>query len=466
MGSEWNQFQFEDAPLQILDGDRGKNYPNRKEFTSSGHCIFLNTGNVTREGFNFSELEFISEERDQLLRKGKLQRQDVVLTTRGTIGNVAYFSNHIPYEHIRINSGMVILRADQKQLDPRFLYLFLRSRLFTAQVEALRTGSAQPQLPIRDIKKVIIVLPDLTNQQAIAHILGSLDDKIELNRQMNATLESMAQALFKSWFVDFDPVIDKALAEGNPIPDPLQKRADVRRALDDKRKALPEHIQNQFPSRFIFTGEVGWIPEGWKILELENTTSVIIDHRGKTPQKLGTDWAESGFPAVSAKNIKNGKLVRRDTIRFTDSELYERWMPQELKKGDMLMTSEAPLGEKLYLAKQVKWVLSQRLFGLRANGEISGVYLYHWLNTATAKTDIEGRASGTTVQGIKQSELRKVKVLVPSKDCITSFSEASDSLMKKRSENEENTEELIKLRDTLLPKLISGQIRIPDASNL
>ena len=174
---------------------------------------------MTKDGFKFSSTEFISSERDQLLRKGKLQREDVVLTTRGTVGNVAYYDSSIPFDHIRSNSGMVILRSDDTKILPRYLYLFLRSKLFEDQVIALQSGSAQPQLPIRDIKRVEIKVPSVTEQKTIAHILGTLDDKIELNRQMNETLEAMAQALFKSWFVDFDPVIDNALAAGNAIPD-------------------------------------------------------------------------------------------------------------------------------------------------------------------------------------------------------------------------------------------------------
>jgi type I restriction enzyme S subunit len=130
-------------------------------------------------GFNFSELNCISQERDALLRKGKLRRYDTVLTTRGTVGNVAYYGDAIPFEHVRINSGMVILRPDIVVLNPLYLSLFLRSRIFEAQVESLSTGSAQPQLPIRDIKRVEITIPPLAIQYSIAHILGTLDDKIE-----------------------------------------------------------------------------------------------------------------------------------------------------------------------------------------------------------------------------------------------------------------------------------------------
>ena len=213
--SAWRTVPLVEAPVEIIDGDRGKNYPKQREFLESGHCLFLNAGNVTIDGFNFSSCAFISPDRDQRLRKGKLARHDVVLTTRGTIGNSAYYDESVPYEQIRINSGMVILRALKPSLNPRYFYLVIRSGLFLAQVQALRTGSAQPQLPIRDIKKINIPLPPLPEQRAIAHVLGTLDDKIELNRCMNETLEEMARALFKSWFVDFLPVRAKMAAKQN-----------------------------------------------------------------------------------------------------------------------------------------------------------------------------------------------------------------------------------------------------------
>ena len=142
-----------EAPVEIIDGDRGKNYPKQQEFLESGHCLFLNAGNVTSNGFDFSSSVFITSEKDQRLRKGKLSRGDVVLTTRGTVGNSAYFNQSVPYDHIRINSGMVILRAEDYALNPLYLYFFIRSKLFLSQVAALRTGSAQPQLPIREYQQ-------------------------------------------------------------------------------------------------------------------------------------------------------------------------------------------------------------------------------------------------------------------------------------------------------------------------
>lgn len=115
---KWPLVKFADAPLDIIDGDRGKNYPKQNEFHHEGFCLFLNTGNVTSNGFDFNSCQFITEDKDNVLRKGKLARNDIVMTTRGTIGNVAYFHNGVEFEHIRLNSGMVILRVDQDELYP------------------------------------------------------------------------------------------------------------------------------------------------------------------------------------------------------------------------------------------------------------------------------------------------------------------------------------------------------------
>ncbi|QBR34902.1 restriction endonuclease subunit S [Leisingera sp. NJS201] len=194
-----------ELPLEIIDGDRGANYPKTNEFSARGHCLFLNAGNVSASGFSFSDTAFISEEKDQLLRKGKAQRDDVILTTRGTVGNLALYDESVPYEHVRINSGMVLMRPDKIALDPEFLYYALRSPAFSRQVASLQTGSAQPQLPIRDINHLRIPFPDLSNQKEVSKRVKLIFDKIELNRRMNETLEEMARALFRDWFVDFGP---------------------------------------------------------------------------------------------------------------------------------------------------------------------------------------------------------------------------------------------------------------------
>lgn len=150
-GSAWREVNLANAPVEILDGDRGKNYPKKNEFSDNGYCLFLNTKNVTSSGFNFSELNFITEEKDCLLRKGKLERNDIVLTTRGTVGNVAFYNEGVDFENIRINSGMVIIRP--AGLHPVFNYQLFK--FLTLDLSEFISGSAQPQLPIRDLKQVI-----------------------------------------------------------------------------------------------------------------------------------------------------------------------------------------------------------------------------------------------------------------------------------------------------------------------
>jgi len=109
--SEWKEYKLENLDIEIIDGDRGVNYPKQEEFFENEYCLFLNTGNVTQEGFNFNSCSFITKQKDDVLRKGKLKRKDVIITTRGTIGNATYYSDSIPFNQIRINSGMIILRA-------------------------------------------------------------------------------------------------------------------------------------------------------------------------------------------------------------------------------------------------------------------------------------------------------------------------------------------------------------------
>jgi type I restriction enzyme S subunit len=172
-----------DADVQIIDGDRGKNYPN--EFTDNGYCLFLSTKNVTSTGFSFDDKQFITKERDELLRKGKLMRNDVVLTTRGTVGNVALYDNSIPFSHIRINSGMVILRSNPQSVHPVYLYYVMKSEIIKRQIIQMQTGSAQPQFPISHMVNLEIPMPSLAEQLAIVAVLSCLDNKITNNKKIN-----------------------------------------------------------------------------------------------------------------------------------------------------------------------------------------------------------------------------------------------------------------------------------------
>lgn len=154
--------------------------------------------------------------------------------------------------------------------------------------------------------------------------------------------------------------------------------------------------------------------KNWKTAELDQVIDLIIDHRGLTPLKLGGDWGSSGYRALSAKNIKTGEIVQDGPVRFIDTNLYKKWMPVEIERGDILLTSEGPLGEYFLWDSDEKIVLSQRLFGIRTNKKIlDPKFFYYLLGTPFYRGELFGRATGTTVEGIRQSELLKTKVIYP-----------------------------------------------------
>lgn len=158
----------------IIDGDRGKQYPKQEDFFESGYCLFLSAKNVTSDGFSFEECIFITEEKDEALRKGKLKRGDLVLTTRGTIGNMAFYDNSVPFENIRINSGMVILRLNREILSEVFFNTQFKMQLQLIK-EKIASGSAQPQLPISTMNKIKLMIAPLDIQNQFADFVAQVD---------------------------------------------------------------------------------------------------------------------------------------------------------------------------------------------------------------------------------------------------------------------------------------------------
>lgn len=152
-------------------------------------------------------------------------------------------------------------------------------------------------------------------------------------------------------------------------------------------------------------------------LTLGECLSTIIDHRGLTPKKLGGDWSDTGYRAISAKHIKSGNLVQQTTMNHVCKEMYRRWMPEEVERGSIFITSEAPFGEVLYWDSDEKVVLSQRTFGLKTDPAIcDSRYLYYWMTGPLFQDELRGRATGTTVTGLRQPELLKCSVRLPSLD--------------------------------------------------
>jgi len=184
---------------EIIDGDRGKNYPKQEEFLEEGYCLFLNAKNVTNNGFDFSNCMYISREKDNALRNGKLQRGDIVLTTRGTIGNLAFFTENIPFENIRINSGMVILRIDKKRMSEIFFIEQFKMQLDSIK-RRIASGSAQPQLPISTMNNIKILVPNINLQTQFADFVTQVDKQKSLTKQSLEKLETLKKSLMQEYF--------------------------------------------------------------------------------------------------------------------------------------------------------------------------------------------------------------------------------------------------------------------------
>lgn len=189
-----NSCQFPVQPMtdicDIIDGDRGKNYPKSEEILDDGYCLFLNAKNVTQKVFDFESCNFITREKDDALRNGKLLRGDVVLTTRGTVGNLAFYSKNVPYDNIRINSGMVILRMNRSILNEIYFIELFKMKLSDIK-EKIASGSAQPQLPISTMNKIVLMIPPLELQNQFASFVKEIDKSRLLNNHSLLLLKSI-----------------------------------------------------------------------------------------------------------------------------------------------------------------------------------------------------------------------------------------------------------------------------------
>lgn len=197
---EWGKASMGSSLFKIIDGDRGNNYPKTSEFLADGYCLFLNAKNVTKGGFVFNECQFITKEKDKQLRKGNLFRNDFVITTRGTIGNIAYFNKDVVYQNIRINSGMVIFRIVSEEINHYYLYSALKLIFEERNITKYITGTAQPQLPIRTINQIQIPLPPLEEQIQIAALFQSIETAIEQVKGQETNLLKLKNKLLDDLF--------------------------------------------------------------------------------------------------------------------------------------------------------------------------------------------------------------------------------------------------------------------------
>ena len=463
MSADWPKVRLEDITSILGDGLHGT-----PKYEEDGEYFFINGNNLSNGRIVFDEKTKRASREEFLKYKKELNERTVLVSINGTLGNVAFYNG----EKVFLGKSACYFNIVD-DIDKKFVRYVISSKLFQDYIITYATGTTIKNVSLKSMRDFTFRLPPIKEQKRISKVLGDLDDKIALNHQINQTLESMAQAIFKSWFVDFDPVKAKiaALESGEDaegvtcaamraISGKTDDELDKMEGRQPEEYAQLKSTAGLFPSA-MQDSELGNVPEGWGVRTIDEVTSIIIDHRGKTPTKLGGAWAPEGIPAISAKNIKAGRIVKRETIKFIDSKLYNNWMKDKLSFGDILLTSEAPLGEMLYLASNVDLCLSQRVFGLRANFNCCfPIYLYFWLNSSVAKEKLHSRTTGSTVGGIRQSELRKVEVLIPPLIIQEKIAKLLENCMIKINQNEDESLTLATIRDTLLPKLLSGELSV------
>ena len=418
MGSEWQKTTIGDV-AQVIGGGT----PSSKTPEYWGEDIpWITPKDLSSHYFRYIERgeRSISKLGLQKSSARKLPKNTVLVTSRAPIGYVAIAKNEVT-----TNQGFksLILNDDQS---PDFFYYLIRH--IVPKLEAHSSGSTFKEISGSVMKQIQVVIPPLPEQKAIAHILGTLDDKIELNRRMNATLEGMAKALFKSWFVDFDPVIDNALAAGNPIPDELAPRTEVR------RQALANGTANReaakpFPAAFQQTESMGWIPEGWEAAKLSDLLEVKY---GKDHKKL----SEGSIPVYGSGGL----------MRYADKSLYSG--------ESVLIPRKGTLSNILYLNEEF-WTVDTMFYTIPKHEHSPKYAFYHLKGLDFASMNV-----GSAVPSMTTKVLNELPIVMPDDISLKYFDEILATYFDKSEANNKQSQALTKIRDTLLPKLISGELAV------
>jgi type I restriction enzyme S subunit len=452
----------------ITDGAHAK-----VERQESG-VLYLTSKNFNVGSLKLDKIDYISEQdfsrlfTDTKISQRKLRDGDVLTGIIGTFGNAYRYTKD---DHFGISSSVAILRPDQKVLDPDFLYYVLTSQIFKATVEAYKGGSVQGYTNIATLKVLPIPLPDILIQKNIISQLKVLDDKIQLNRQANQTLEKMAQALFKSWFVDFDPVIDNALEADNPIPDELQERAERRKQQLAKpnHKLLPEDIRQLFSNEFELTEEMGWVPKGWEVSNIASETDFKNGYAFKSKDLLKSE--ENTLPVFKMGHIhRGGGFKAEGTKSYFPSNKVDKVLSEYLaKKGDLLMSmtdmksNMVILGNTALMPVSDTYLVNQRVGRLRASDKsnLNYPYLYYFTNHPPVVEELRSRANSGVQVNLTTASIKETPILVPDINVHSEFDKQVKPFLEKTFENDASSKSLAQLRDTLLPKLISGELRLP-----
>ena len=398
----------------------------------------LNNGFVFETGRRLSKKGFESAGKSAtLFAPGTL-----AISKSGTIGRVG-----ILQDYMCGNRAVINIKPNQT-CDARFIFYTLLHR--RPEIETLAEGSVQKNLYVSTLGNLKIELPPFESQKSIACLLGSLDDRIALLRETNATLEAIGQALFKSWFVDFDPV--RARMEGRP-PE----------GMDEATAALfPDGLEES---------EIGLVPRGWQVTKLKDWLSVL--ETGRRP-KGGVSGILDGVPSIGAESIFRIGQFDYSKTKYVSDDFFTKMSSGALESHDVLLYKDG--GKPGVFLPRVsmfgdgfpfeKCGINEHVFRIRLKAPFNQPFLYFWLWSDAVMHELKHRGGKAAIPGINQSDVKDQKISVPSKAVLSRFGELVAPMVSKIFNNSKSCQTLATLRDTLLPRLISGQLRLPEAEAL
>jgi type I restriction enzyme S subunit len=451
MGSETTRYSFAELLSNVVD-NRGKTCPVSEEGLPliATNCVKNDTLYPV-----FEKVRRIDQETYENWFRGHPEPGDLIFVTKGAPGNVCWTPSPVNF---CIAQDMVAIRANSKIIDSKYLFALLRAPSTQASIVNMHVGTMIPHFKKGDFKNLFFDIPtDIVLQKEIGKIYFDFCRKIELNRQINITLESMAQALFRSWFVDFDPVIDNALAAGKPIPYELEAKAQRRAALGDQQQSLPAQIQQLFPSSFVLNEEMGWVPEGWGSLPVYERAKFV---NGASFKDSHFSADRSGLPIIKIAEIKNG--VSGQT-KFTELDFDSRY---RMKDGDIVFSwsgnPETSIDTFIWMGGE-GW-LNQHIFKVCLKSEDDYSFVYTMLkNLKPVFTEIARDKQTTGLGHVTAGDMKKLHIISPPSLVLREFNKLASKFIKRRNSGVRELNSLVLTRDGLLPKLLSGQIRMPEA---
>jgi len=442
----WKQVVLEDA-LDALIDYRGKT-PKKVD-----KGIPLITAKVVKFGRILPMDEFIADEDyESWMVRGIPQISDIVVTTEAPLGEVAQIKN----ANVALAQRIVTLRGKVDFLENDFLLFLMQSDFVQNQLEARATGSTVKGIKQSELRKIILPIPPIAEQKCIGKILSDLDDKIHLNNQINQTLESIAQAIFKSWFIDFDPVRAKIAAKQEGKDAEFAAMCVISGKSEEELKQMSEgdfaELQATaalFPDELV-ESELGEVPKGWDATALGNFLEI---KRGGSPRPIQNFMAPTGYPWVKIADatadpspflFKTKEFIIKEGLKKT---VY-------LKKGSLILTNSATPGLPKFL--ELDACIHDGWLYFPQKKHFSDNYLYFLF--LKLRTQLVAQGNGSVFTNLKTDILRNQVVLVPTREVIEKFDLQVGKILKMMKTQCIQSSNLSDLRDTLLPKLLSGEL--------